>query len=245
VEWATFAVRIGVGQRPFQSLAAKDDDETMFLAGLDDDFRVADFFIFAESNAHSSSQTSVAMRPARRSVTIPFASSVQNSRARDVARLQLNAQAERLDDAATDLKFQRVIAEQTEMARPAAGRDAGRDGNHAALRGIFRDLVEVGRRRGFERREIILLLRRDVAEAVEHDEHELGFGLESQFGIKRVQIHADNLLPNPPRAQCDSILRRDKIADIILSRMNPLMLHEFHHGLNAQFRRIERRGNRE
>jgi hypothetical protein len=37
-------------------------------------------------------------------------------------------------------------------------------------------------------------LRRDVAEAVEHDEHELGFGLEGQFGIKRVQIHADNLL---------------------------------------------------
>ena len=40
----TFAVRIGVGQRAFQSLAAKHDDEPVFLAGLDDDFRVAEFF---------------------------------------------------------------------------------------------------------------------------------------------------------------------------------------------------------
>jgi hypothetical protein len=72
------------------------------------------------------------------------------------------------------------------MSRPAAGRDAGRGGNYPALRGILRDFVEVRRRGGFERREIILLRRGDVAEAIEDKQHQLGFGLERQFGIKCV-----------------------------------------------------------
>ena len=80
------------------------------------------------------------------------------------------------------------------MPRPAAGRDAGRDGNHAALRGILRERVEIRRGGGFERREIILFAGGDVAEAVEHDQHELGFGLERQFGIKSVQIHVKSSL---------------------------------------------------
>ena len=67
--------------------------------------------------------------------------------------------------------------------RAAAGRDAGRDGNHAALRGILGERVEIRRRRGFERRQKILLRRGDVAEAVEDDERELGFGFEREFGI--------------------------------------------------------------
>ena len=33
-----FPIRIGVGQRAFQSLAAENDDKAMALAGLDDDF---------------------------------------------------------------------------------------------------------------------------------------------------------------------------------------------------------------
>ena len=101
----------------------------------------------------------------------------------NVAGLEFHAEAERLDDAAADLKFQRIIAEQAEMARPAAGRDAGRGGNHPALRGIPGEFVEVRRRGGLERRHVILLRRGDVAEAVEDDQRELGFGFERQFGI--------------------------------------------------------------
>ncbi len=70
------------------------------------------------------------------------------------------------------------------MARAAAGRDAGRDGNHAALRGIFRDRVEVRRVRGFQRREIMLFLGRDVAKTVKHDEDVLCFGFKCQLRVK-------------------------------------------------------------
>ncbi len=79
---------------------------------------------------------------------MPLASSVAKfARAQTSPGLQFHAEAERLDDAAADLKFQRIVAEQAEVARPAAGRDAGRGGNHAALRGVFGELVEVRRAR--------------------------------------------------------------------------------------------------
>ncbi len=129
------------------------------------------FLIFAESSAHKFFARFG--RDAAGAAVGDNAFGVERGEIRagaDVAGLQFHAEAERLDDAATDLKFQRVVAEQAEMAGPAAGRDAGRDGNHAALRGILRELVEVRRVRGFERREIILFLRGDVAEAVEDDE---------------------------------------------------------------------------
>jgi len=119
--WKAFAVRVGVGQRAFKSLAAKDDDEAMLLAGLDEDFSLADFLTLAESSATSFSQTSVAILPARRSVTIPLRRAWRNSRGADVAGFQFHAEAERLDDAAADLKFQRVVAEESEMPGPLPG----------------------------------------------------------------------------------------------------------------------------
>src|SRR6266404_5981830 len=45
-----------------------------------------------------------------------------------VAGPQIDTQSKRLDYTASDLKFDRVIAEQREMARAAARRDARRDG---------------------------------------------------------------------------------------------------------------------
>ena len=85
----------------------------MFLAGLDDDFRVADFFDFGgehgakffASFGGDSSGAAVgdnALRVERGEI----------GAGADVARLQFHAEAERLDDAAADLKFQRVVAEQ-------------------------------------------------------------------------------------------------------------------------------------
>ena len=82
------------------------------------------------------------------------------------------------------------------MPGSAAGCDAGRSGNHAALRGILAELVEVRRGGGLQRGQVQLLFRGDVAEAVEHHQHQLGLGFQGQFGIKRVQIHAPNLRPS-------------------------------------------------
>ena len=197
----TFAVRIGVRERAFQTSAAKDDDETMFLAGLDDDLRVADFFDFGgEQRAKFLAGFRRDAAGAAVGDNALFVERAEIGARGHVAVLQFQAQAQRFNHAAAHLKFQRVVAEQPEMPRPAAGRDAGRGGNHAALRGILAQLVEVRRGGGFQRRQIKLLLRGQVAEAVEHDQHELGAsGFQCQFGIKRVQIHAPNLRPSPPQ----------------------------------------------
>ena len=148
----------------------------MFFAGLDDDLRVADFFDFR--GEHRAKLFASLGRDAAGAAVGDDAFGVERGEigaGANVAGLQFHAEAERLDDAASDLKFQRIVAEQAEMSRPAAGRDAGRDGNHAALRGILRDLVEVWRVRRFERREIILFLRRDIAKAVEDDQRRAWF----------------------------------------------------------------------
>ena len=76
---------------------------------------------------------------------MPFASSVQKlARAATSPALSSRPRPERFDHAATHCKLERIIAEQTEMAGTAAGRDARRDGNHASLRRILAQSVEVG-----------------------------------------------------------------------------------------------------
>src|SRR6266850_5553462 len=69
---------------------------------------------------------------------------------RDIARLQLQAQAERLDHAASHLKLDWIVAEQCEMAGAASRRNPGGDGNHPALRCIFGQGVQVWSRCSFK-----------------------------------------------------------------------------------------------
>ena len=108
---------------------------------------------------------------------------------RHVARPQFQAQAQRLDDAAAHLEFQRVVAKQAQVSRPAARSDARRNRDHPSLRRVFGQRIQVGGDRRFERREIALLARGDVAHAVQHHQRQLGGGLQSQFRIKSIQIH--------------------------------------------------------
>ena len=183
----TFTVRVGVRQRAFQPLAAKHDDKAMLLARLDEDVGVADFFdLGGEHRAQFLARfgRDAAGAPVGNNAFCIYCGEI--GAGADVAMLEFHAQAERLDDAAAHLEFQRVIAKQAEVAGPAAGRDAGRSGNHAALRRVLGNLVEIRRRGGLERREIILFLRGDVAQAVEDDEREFAVGFQCQFGIKRV-----------------------------------------------------------
>ena len=185
-----FAVRIGVGQRPFQSAAAKDDDETMFLAGLDEDVRVAE--LFHSGRKHPAKLFARLRRDASGAAVGDNSLFIERAEvcARGhVAVFQFQSQPQRFNYTAADLEFQGIVAEQTEMTRTAAGRDAGRGGNHAALRGILAQPVEVWRGGGFQRGEKILFPRGNVTEAVEHDQREFGVGFQRQFGIKRIQIH--------------------------------------------------------
>ena len=171
-------VGVGVGQWSFEIFAAKHDDKTMALAGLDDDLGVADFFDFGgEQGAQFLADFGFNAAGAAVGDDALPVEGAEIGAGGDVAGLELDAETERLDDAAANLEFQRVIAKEGEMAGTAAGSDAGGDGQHAALRGVLGEGVEVGRDGGFERRHKALLAGGDVAEAVEDEEDKLGFGL--------------------------------------------------------------------
>jgi hypothetical protein len=57
----------------------------------------------------------------------------------------------------------------------------------------MRDSIQVGGNGSFERRQVILFLGSQIAEAIEDYHDQLGFGFQRQFGIKSVKIHPDNL----------------------------------------------------
>ena len=85
----------------------------------------------------SSADFSVAMRPARRSVIRPAASTVQKlPRAATSSGCSVEADAERLQHAAADLVRERVVAEEGQVRRPAARGDAGGDGLAEAADGV-------------------------------------------------------------------------------------------------------------
>jgi len=94
----------------------------VFLAGLDDDFRVADLFDFG--GEHGAQFLAGLGRNAAGAAVGDDALGIQRGEigaGADVTMLEFHAQAERLDDAAAHLEFQRVIAEQAEVTRPLPG----------------------------------------------------------------------------------------------------------------------------
>ena len=79
------------------------------------------------------------------------------------------------------------------MSRPAARRDAGRDGDQSALGHAGGNQgVEVGRESGFQRGHFPLFAGGDVAQTIEHDQRELRVCFERQFGIESIQVHSSN-----------------------------------------------------
>ena len=114
----TFAVRVGIGQRAFEALAAEHDDEAMFLAGLDDDLRVADLLDLG--GEHGAELLAGLGRDAAGAAVGDDALGVERGEigaGADIAGLEFHAQAERFDDAAADLEFERVVAEQARGGR--------------------------------------------------------------------------------------------------------------------------------
>src|SRR5439155_16866526 len=85
---------------------------------------------------------------------------------RDVAGAERELDSERLEHAAADLEHHRVVAEEPEVPRATAGRDAGRDVAEQAAHAVGRERGQVGNPRGPELR-ASRLGAREPAEAVE------------------------------------------------------------------------------
>jgi len=186
----TFAMRVGVGERTFQTFAAKQHNETVAFAGFDDDLGVTDLFDFLLQDFHLRF-THFGVNAAGAAVgDDPFGGErAEIGASSDVAGLEIQTETERLDHATTDFKFERVVTEEAEMAGATARRDTGGDGRHATKRGVFGEGVEVGRFGGFERCFETVFFDSDVAEAVQNDESEFGGVGDQQAFIELIEFH--------------------------------------------------------
>ena len=84
----------------------------------------------------------------------------------------MKVDAQRFEDTAADAVLERVVAEEGEVAGPAAGRDAGQDRDTQAAHAVAGEGIEVGGRRGFQFR----LDRGRVGFLHRHQGHQLQVG---------------------------------------------------------------------
>ena len=168
-------MRVGVCERTFKTFAAEQHHKTVPLARLNDHFGVADFFNFlrqqlAKFFANGSFDASGA--------SIGDDSFfIQRAKIRprcDVAGVQFQPEPQRLDYAAAHLKFERVVAEQSQVTGAAARSDARSHWKHPTLRGVFAQAIESRCCRCFQRRQVGLLAGGDIPQTVEHEQDEFG-----------------------------------------------------------------------
>ena len=180
-------LRIGVGHVAAQALAAEDDAETVLLDRLDKDLDAGDLH-FAKfdgqrgallaGNAAGAAVGDVAGRIERDKIATHG----------NVLGPQLEAHAGRLQGPAADRILQRIVAEQAQVSRAAAGGNAGQNGNRTAQRADLRQGVQVGRLGGLQLGRSARL-QRQSAQAVGHQEHDLGVVLDLQFANQLLDFH--------------------------------------------------------
>ena len=180
-------LRIGVGHVAAQALAAKDDAETVLLDRLDKDLDAGDFH-FAQfdgqrgallaGNAAGAAVGDVAGRIERDKIATHG----------NVLGPQLEAHAGRLQGPAADRILQRIVAEQAQVSRAAAGGNAGQNGNRTAQRADFCQGVQVGRLGGLQLGRSARL-QGQSPQAVGHQEHDLGVVLDLQFANQLLDFH--------------------------------------------------------
>ena len=143
----------------------------------------------SRSRMASGALSSVGMRPARRSLILPAASSVQKlPRAATSPGCMAKPMPVASKRPAADEVFERVVAKQAQVARPAAGSDAGTDRNAAALHADFGQGIEVRRLGRFQLR-LAARRQRQAAQAVGDEHDDLRVVLDVQFAGEGVGVH--------------------------------------------------------
>lgn len=185
-----FAAGIGIGERAFESFAAKYNDEPVAFTGFDDDFDIADFFDFLFQDfdlCFANFGVDAASAPVGDQTF--GVERAEIGAGGNVAGFEFNAETERFDDATTNFKFERIVAKQAEVAGAAAGSDAGRDGRQTAHCGVFGERVEIRSFGDFERSAKAGGFGGDIADAVVHDERDFGFVRDREIRINFIEIH--------------------------------------------------------
>jgi len=169
------AVLVGVGviDPADQAGPAEDDAEAMALPGRHDHLDVLDLADLLLEQLHLLG-ADLGGRAAGAAVGDDVAlDGAEVGPCGHVAGPQVHAHADDLHDAAADLDHARVIAEQPQVRRPAAGRDAVVDGDRATQGALGCQRVQVRGLGLFQWRAVSILGGPDVAQAVQHQQHEL------------------------------------------------------------------------
>ena len=191
--WDRLALLVGIGVAHIagEAGAAQHGDETMPHARLEHDLDVLDPL---SARAQRADQPRALLAPdASRAPVGHDARAVNGAEVgarRHVAALETHTRTERLQHAAADHGLERVVAEERQVAGPAARRDAGRHRLESAEGRCGNDRVQVRRARRLERRLPATHRIRQVAHAVQDEQHDLGRGLERE-GLENRGPHRD------------------------------------------------------
>ena len=130
--------------------------------------------------------SSVGMRPARRSADEPVLDRGEVAPGHEVVPADLDPGAQGLEDAPAELVLERIVAEEGQVGRPAAGCDAHHDRIGEAADGALRQRVEV---RLAGRFELALAVGGQAADPVHDQENDLRIGLLAQFSGQVFPFH--------------------------------------------------------
>ena len=184
-------LRVGVVHVPAEPWAAEHDHEAMLLHRLDEHLDAGNLHL-AELHRQ---RCTLFGRDAAGAAVGDVAGRVERAEVgadRDVAFLQVEADAGRLECPAADQVLERIVAEQAQVPRAAAGADARQHRNAAAADADLRQRIEIRRVGRFELGLAARLLRQP-AQAVADVHDDLGVVLDVQFAGQILNIHAASL----------------------------------------------------
>ena len=179
-------LRIGVGQGVGKPGCPEAGDEAVFLSGKEGDFRVgrfcpagvdfgADPFAFARRNPAGPPVGDQAVF--QRGEVSP---------GDEVALLHFDIRTQGFQDAPTEPVAERIVAEEGQVGRPAAGRDAHPDGVGHPAAALLGQPVEIRGPRGFQFRPAVL---RQAAQPVDDEKDDFRIGGEGQFPGHFFPVH--------------------------------------------------------
>ena len=180
-------MRVGVRDVAAETFAAENDDETVFFHRLDEDFDARDFDVFEEFNDFDRFFRRNAARATVGDEAV-FVDRAEVATDADVVRADRERDAGGFENAATDLEDERIVTEEAEVARAAAGGNARENREGHTGNALGGELIEIRRRRGFQFGRPARLQRK-TADTVRNDHNDFTAFIGFEGLNQLVQFH--------------------------------------------------------
>src|SRR5262245_17207079 len=187
----THLLRVSVIDLVAEIVAPKDHDEAVFANRLDERFHPGNLDRL-QLLAHSHAALGAGSACAAVGDKTLGVNAAEIATCRYVAGPHVKVNAERLQYAATDAVFERVIAEETQVARTASRRDARQNGNGEAAHPLANAGVEIGSARRFKLGFAAQFLGQ-AAETVRDQQDDLRAVILTKFAHELMHFHEGSL----------------------------------------------------